>query len=752
MHGPSRWLEEWSGASRRAFESNHRIKSFDQFLVDLQASPYALSRNAVQYLVDMMEYFGTSKASCLGEDVSRFKVFDAPFGRSTDQPLVGQEEPVLAVYEALKNLVLEGRADRILHLHGPNGSAKSLIVELLMRGCEEYSACPEGAIYSFNWIFPRTSEHTMGFGGRGGDLAPRPTSSAGSFAHLPSDQLEARIACDLGDPPLLLVPTSDRLALLRTLLESAPQEERNRFHATHLLQDGDLCPRCRQIFDALLEEYRGDVREVLRHVQVQRRYLSRRYRRGAVVISPQETPDASSRQLTLDASLSSLPSTLQHLNLVQLFGDLVDANLGLVEFSDFLTRAPELNKYLLAATERGELALSAANVYLNLVLFATSNEQHLDAFKQSPDFASFKGRMILVTIPYLLEVRKEATIYAPILERIGSHKHVAPHVASVAALWAVLTRLNRPDPDRYPPEVRDMVGRLSPLDKAKLYDGALPVSEGKYAPRQLRALRELLVPLKEEYTNTPIYEGRFGASPREMREVLYSAAYQKTGGCLTPLSLLEELEAFIKDKSLYLFLQLKVDEGYHDAEAAVEVARQEFLDVLDQEVLAAMELVPEGQYNKLFERYFRYVRAFLRGEKVQASATGVWEEPNAALMAQVEEYLGVKEEPQRFRADLLREVAAWTLENPEEALDLTLLFAPHIQTLSKGFHARVAQQVLELGRALSEHGSPAFAALPEARQAAASAALDRLVTRFGYCPRCVPALVAHLMQERYEEG
>jgi serine protein kinase len=746
------WLDDRSREEERAFRENHRIKSFEEFLGDLEEAPYALSRNAVQYVVDMMEFFGTKETKELGEPVTRFCLFDAPFGRSADQPLVGQEGAVREIHEALKNLVLEGRADRILHLHGPNGSAKSLIVELLMRGCEEYSHRPEGTLFSFNWVFPSAEgEPTLGFRESEG-RSPSGPAAGDSFAHLPSDRLEARIPCDLGDSPLLLVPPAQRLPLLRRFLDGRAPEEKARFVATHLIQDGDLCPRCRQIYDALLDEYEGDLKAVLRHVQVQRRYLSRRYRRGAVVISPQETPDAASRQLTLDSSLAALPRALQHLNITQVYGDLVDANNGLVEFSDFLTRSPELNKYLLSATERGELVLSSANIYLNLVLFATSNELHLDAFKQSPDFASFKGRSILVAIPYLLERTKEAAIYGPILERIGRFRHVAPHTGTAAALWAVLTRLNRPDPDRYPQEVRELVGRLAPYAKALLYDGALPLHDGAYTPRELREVRSLLPALREEFRDTPIFEGRFGASPREMREILYNAAYHRGSACVTPPVLFEEILSFIKDKSLYLFLQLKVDEGYHDAESAVEWVKQEYLEKLDEEVLAAMELAPEGQYSELFGRYFRHVRAFLRGEKVRSATTGQWEEPSAPLLSKVEEYLGVTDSPQRFREDLLRQVAAWTLENPAESLDLNLVFAPQIQALARGFHSRVVAQVSEIGAAVLAHGTPAFDALPEARRKAAERTLAGLVQRYGYCPRCAPQCVAYLMRHRYSDA
>jgi len=749
MTASKKWIGAWSHQSSEAFRANHRIKAFQAYLEDLEASPCSLSRNAPQYIVDMMDYFGAEEVPFFGERIKRFKLFDAPFGLGTDQPLMGQEEPVLEIYEVLRNLVMEGRADRIIHLHGPNGSSKTLILELLMRGCESYSHKREGALYTFTWLFPKDeTAAAMGFGGSAGEDGGE-GADADSFAHLPADRIEAKIPCDLGDSPLLLIPPSRRMELLRSFLEKAPDEEKQRFVATHHLQEGDLCPRCRLIYDALLEDYRGDVEAVLRHVQVRRLYLSRRYRHGALTISPQDTPDAGSRQITLDQSLSYLPKTLQHLNLIQLYGDLVDANNGLVEFADFLTRAPELNKYLLAATERGELALAAANVYLNLVLFATSNERHLDAFKQSPDFASFKGRTILVTVPYLLERSKEAAIYEPILKRIGRNKHVAPHVASLMAQWAVLTRLHRPEVQNYPEDVRSLVEGLTPYEKALLYDGSLPSADGRYKPKQLRALKELRPQLRDEFRDTPIYEGRFGASPREIREILYNAAFQGSGGCLTPMAVFDEMKSFLKDKSLYLFLQLKVDEGYHDADAGLERVREEYLRILDREILAAMELVPETQYANLFERYFKHVRASLRGEKVFATASGQWEEPNESLMQQVEEYLGISEDAQRFREDLLGQVAAWTLENPDEPLDLMELFANHVADLAKGFSDKTSGQQESIGIALLAIGTPDFQTFPAARQEAARATLNRLITRFGYCPHCAPRAVAYLLEHKF---
>ena len=45
--------------------------------------------------------------------------------------------------------------------------------------------------------------------------------------------------------------------------------------------------------------------------------------------------------------------------------------------------------------------------HLDLVLSGSANEKQLNMFKRTPDFSSFKGRLALVRVPYLLQYSKE---------------------------------------------------------------------------------------------------------------------------------------------------------------------------------------------------------------------------------------------------------------------------------------------------------------------------------------------------------
>jgi serine protein kinase len=107
---------------------------------------------------------------------------------------------------------------------------------------------------------------------------------------------------------------------------------------------GDLSHRNRQIFEALLSSYHGDLSKVLRHVQIERFFVSRRYRQAAATVEPQLAVDARSRQLTMDRSLGSLPPALQSLTLYEYQGELVDGNRGVIDFADLLKRPLESYK------------------------------------------------------------------------------------------------------------------------------------------------------------------------------------------------------------------------------------------------------------------------------------------------------------------------------------------------------------------------------------------------------------------------
>jgi len=133
----------------------------------------------------------------------------------------------------------------------------------MQRGMEHYSTLDEGALYKFNWIFPsqKLTKGGIGFGGGGFEHGGSPET----FAYLEDELIESKITDEMRDHPLLLLPRGKRRELIAKRLAAA---ERSGFKPADYFLRGDLSHRNRQIFEALLSSYHGDLGKVLRHVQV----------------------------------------------------------------------------------------------------------------------------------------------------------------------------------------------------------------------------------------------------------------------------------------------------------------------------------------------------------------------------------------------------------------------------------------------------------------------------------------------------
>ena len=639
-------------AIQEEYEKQKRILSFDEYLSVVKSDPSKHLRSSAQYMSDMMDHFG--------KDGRRFKLFDQEFSDSRFR-LVGQEAVQEQIHQILQSFIREGVNNKLILLHGPNGSAKTSIISCLIRGLEEYSQDNAGAVYRFHWIFPADRFGKPGLGLSTGSGASSKDEESFSYANLPDTDIAARISCELRDHPLFLLPQKQRADFFKS--QKLPKD----FVLSEYIQKGDLSQKSKKIFEALLRSYKGDFLKVLRHVQVERFYISKRYRDGAVTIEPQMHVDASAQQITMDRSASMLPSSLQFLSLFDLSGDLVDGNRGVVEFNDLLKRPIDAFKYLLTTTETGTVSIAGTVAFLDTVLLGTCNEAQLDAFKEYPDFPSFRARLELVKVPYLLDYHKETEIYRTQVRRLAGNNHVAPHTLESAALWAVLSRLKKPNASHYPGSFAYLVNSLTPLEKAQLLaTGAMPTRLNSDEKKNLKAHLE---DIRAEYTSVPFYEGRVGPSPREMKIILFNALERSEKGILSPLGLFAELEDFIKRTSEYDYLREDVVEGYHDCRNFIHTARELYLDELDAEVRSCLGVHDEIQYETFLKKYIVNNTAYLRKERVKNPMTGKSEEPDKYLMEEFEKVAGVSEDKEAFRQNIMTQLGVYALEHTSHAKD-----------------------------------------------------------------------------------
>lgn len=717
--------------------------SFSEYLHQLQQDPAGQCRGAARYLVDTFDFFGSQVVDAPTGRTTRYHLFDAEFTGRQGR-VAGQEEAQHAIYKLLTNFAREGHTTRLILLHGPNGSAKTSLIRAMTRAVEQYATTDQGRLYHFRWVFPssRVARTQIGFA-EGEAAGPPPPGE--SFAHLPSEDLEAVLECESHDHPLLLLPAGQRQTFLRQLLESGrlPAD----FRLPDYLHSGDLCAKCRRIHDALLAAYGGDFRQVLRHVQVLRLFPSWRYRRCLATVEPQMHVDAGEQQITASRSLASLPAAISHLNLFEFHGPLVDANRGLLEFNDLLKRPVDTFKYLLSTCETGQVTLERSTLFLDTVFIGSTNEMLLDAFKEYPDFASFKGRLELVRVPYLRRISTEVEIYTEQFPPARLARHLAPHTFWVAALWAVLTRLQRPDPGKFSGTLRELVANLRPLDLARLYDRGQP-------PAQLASMlaRELLGALPQIYRQVgKQYEGRSGASAREVQMIIMAAAQQPERRCVSPLALLQEIRSLLEEKSVFAFLQEKPDGDWRNHESIVTMVEEAYLDRLEEEAAEAMGLVTEKSYRDLFSRYVLHVSHLLKNERLVDPRTGKELEPERQLLEEVENIIRPEDEdPEHFRRALIARIGAYALDRGQENAgppDYTKVFPAYFEKLRGAFWSERQQQIRKTYQQLLDYLDGRTPVNVETKQ------LEQIRTtleqRMGYCEHCAKEAVAFLLGKRF---
>ena len=133
-----RYLQSVGEQVRHAFVGNKTILSFQEYMEGFFEKPRVHARDAAQYIRDCFDFYGTTTAHNPGGAMRRFKLFDRPFDQGPGSlqegeggaPVCGHEEVQNAIYRILNGFVRAGRINKLILLHGPNGSAKSSIAKI----------------------------------------------------------------------------------------------------------------------------------------------------------------------------------------------------------------------------------------------------------------------------------------------------------------------------------------------------------------------------------------------------------------------------------------------------------------------------------------------------------------------------------------------------------------------------------------------------------------------------------------------
>ncbi len=582
--------------------------SFNDYLNLVRENP-KITRNAFQRMFDMIMEKGTTEYIDVKKQIIHYKFFDDEANDGKDA-VFGADIPLMKLVNVLKAAALGyGTEKRVILLHGPVGSAKSTICRMLKAGVEKYSKSANGAMYTFEWVDE---------GGKFADIFGKDTHIFPSPMH---------------EEPLLLIPSDMRPGMFDELNRGAKGDFR-------INVTGELCPPSRWIFRSLLDRYHGDISKVLEnHVRVKRLMLSEADRIGIGTFQPKDEKNQDSTELTGDLNYRKIAEygSDSDPRAFNFDGEFNVANRGMIEFVEVLKLDVAFLYDLLGASQEHRIKPKKfAQTHIDEVIIGHTNEPEYRKLQDNEFMEALRDRTVKIDIPYITKLRDEKKIYQKDFNsKILRGVSIAPHTIEMAAMWAVLTRLEKPKK-----------ANLTRLQKMKLYDGKnLP----NYTEDNVKELR------KETKR-----EGLEGISPRYIQDKLSNAivqAQQMNKGSVNPFMVLNELDAGLKHHSLLANEELKQD--YREL---LSVVKQEYEEIIKSEVQRAIS-ADESALHRLCANYIDNVKAYTQKERVRNQFTGQDEEPDERLMRSIEEKIEIPESRKDdFRREIMNYIGALSLD------------------------------------------------------------------------------------------
>src|ERR671925_1392960 len=556
--------------------------------------------------------------------------------------LFGIDDALAKVVEYLKAAAMGSDVGRrILMLYGPPSSGKSQLVILLKRGLEEYTHTDAGAVYAI-------------------------------------------ADCPQHENPLHLVPH----ALRKDFLDDYG-----------IYVEGELCPMCAL---NLREHYDNDIYRV----PVQRLFFSEKDRLGIGTFVPSDpkSQDISELVGSIDLATVGEYGAESDPRAYRFDGELNIANRGMIEFIEMLKADERFLYILLTLTQEKNIKTGRFSlIYADEFVIAHTNEAEFKEFLADKKSEALQDRMIMVQMPYNLKVSAEVMIYEKLLKRasLGS-LHLAPHTLEVAAMFAVLSRLEEPK-----------TAGLTLVKKLRLYDG-----------QEVEGFRQKDVKLIKAQTER---EGMDGISPRFVINRISSSLIRPHTACINPIDVLRAIKDGFESHGAFK----KADrERYHQL---IAEARREYDEIARNDVQKAFFVSFEQEASTLVDNYLDNVEAYLDHTKLTDPITGEEVPPDEKLMRSLEQKVQVPEHGKdSFRNEIFRKVAMahrhgekfdyTTHEKLKEAIEKQL-FEERRDTIKLTISARSPDT--EQVRKLNE-------------------VVETLVSREGYCSECANELLKYV--------
>jgi serine protein kinase len=640
-----------------AFQEQHWQGTLSDYFTMVQERP-DIARNAFQRLYDMIMDYGSYEYVDCKKRIIRFKFFDDPFEKGQDA-VFGIDVYLQRLMNVLKGAAYGyGTQKRVILLHGPVGSAKSTIVRLFKKGLEHYAKTLDGALYTYGW---RLDDGTIHW-------------------------------CPMHEDPLRLIP----LDLRDSVLAQFNGGVKGKYP---IKLEGDLCPVCRFMYSEILKEEGGDWTKLTDRIVVKRMLMSERDRVGIGTFQPKDEKNQDSTELTGDINYRKIAEygSDSDPRAFNFDGEFNIANRGLVEFIEVLKLDVAFLYDLLGASQEHSIKPKKfPQTHIDEVIIGHTNEPEYRKFQNNEFMEALRDRTLRIDVPYITTWKNESRIYAKDFNNERVAKHIAPHTVEMAAMWAILTRLE--EPKQY---------KLTLMQKLKLYDGK---SMPGFTEDNVKELRK-----------TSRREGMEGISPRYIQDKISNALVADADqNCINPFMVLNELEGGLRHHSL-----VADEETRKTYISLLAEVKNEYRDIVKNEVQKAI-VADRDAITRLCANYIDNIKAYTQKEKVKNAFTGAYDEPDERMMRSIEEKIDIPDSRKDdFRREIMNYIGALAVDG--KTFDYSMNERLHKALELKMFEDQ--KDSIKLTTLVSQ-------VVDKDTQAKIDVVKQRLIEQYGYCDVC----------------
>lgn len=370
--------------------------------------------------------------------------------------------------------------------------------------------------------------------------------------------------------------------------------------------EGDLCPVTRW---RLREEFNNAYEKM----SVTTVGFSKRNRRGVGIVPPVDPNNQDTSVLIGSEDISKLDRYSEgDPRVLELNGAFNVGNRGMVEFIEVFKNETEYLHAMITATQEKFVPAPGRHgtVYVDTVIVAHSNEAEWQKFKADHTNEAILDRIVVVKVPYNLRLSEEVKIYQKMLHNSDFRASIAPHTLEVAAMFAILSRL-------------EPSAKCDLMTKLHLYNGEEVVEKGRTKKITVKELRE-----------DAKREGMFGISTRFIMKALDNAL-SEGGSSINPISVREALIRMVKA------MDAPDDTRKQYLEFLQDVIHKEYLELLEKEITKAFVYSYQEQAETLFQNYLDHAEAYVNQTKVMDRNTKEELLPDEGFLKSIEEQIAI---------------------------------------------------------------------------------------------------------------